>query len=226
MSERTALSQLASCLRGDLPVALDWMAILVLANRALVTPQLCRELTKCGAIGQLPEDVRKFLFTVSARNRERNRRLSVQLGETLRALNSAGIEPVLLKGAGIWASSGTGDEFDRVLRDIDLMVKPAEIEQAIESLEKVGYRCLVKYPEHLHAVAELGRATDVGALDLHSRPPGPLRVVQVPDLDAQCTRISFCGGHARIPAFPLQMFFLAVHDQFHEGGYWRGGLDL
>jgi hypothetical protein len=229
MSDRTALAQLATCLRGDLPVAPDWMALLVLANQALVTPRLCREMTRSGAIDRVPEDVRKFLLAVSQRNRERNRRLSVQLHDTLGALNDAGIEPVLLKGAALWASSRTDDQFDRVMRDIDLMVQPSESERAIEALEKIGLRCLVKYPEdleHMHAVAELGRPSDVGATDLHCRPPGPQNLAEIIDLDAHCTRVSLFGGNAKVPAPALQIFFLVLHDQFHDGNYWRGALDL
>jgi len=226
MSNRTALAQLITCLRGDLPIAPNWVAILTLANRALVTPQVCSAMIRSDVIGQLPEDVREFLLTLWTRNRERNKRLSAQLGEALRALNSAGIEPVLLKGVGVWGSFGFVAQFDRILSDIDLLVKPTEAESAVDALERAGSPCLAKYPKEMHVVAEFGRPTDVGAIDLHWRPSGPLGVAEVPDLASQCTRVSWQGGSAQLPAPALQIFFLILHDQFHDGGYWRGGIDL
>ena len=226
MSNRTALAQLVTCLRGELPVAPNWVAILSLANRALVTPQIYIAMTRSDMIGQLPEEVREFLLTIWMRNRERNRRLSVQLGEALRALNSVGIEPVLLKGVGVWGSFGFEAPFDRILSDIDLLVKPAEAEIAVDALEKAGSQCLARYPKEMHVVAEFGRSTDVGSIDLHWRPSGPLGVAEVPDLSLQCAPVSWQGGNAQLPAPALQIFFLVLHDQFHDGGYWRGGIDL
>src|SRR5262249_36232500 len=31
---------------------------------------------------------------------------------------------------------------------------------------------------------------------------------------------------ARVPLPAVQIFFLVLHDQFHDGGYWRGGFSL
>lgn len=225
MSRLGSLAQLTSCLRGEVPVAPDWQAILVLANRALVTAQLCRAIAQAGATQLLPEDVRTFLCEVFKRNRERNRRLAAQLGEALRALNDAGIEPVLLKGAAVWASSRRGLEFDRILADLDLLVGPSEVEHALDVLDKAGFPCTARY-QGKHAVAELGRPTDVGFIDLHQRPPGPLGIVQIQNLDSFCTRISWFGSRAMIPSPAIQILFMVLHDQFHDGDYWRGGFVL
>src|SRR5688572_32527646 len=108
MNRRRSLAQLTACLRGELPVTPDWRGILMMANRALVTAQLYEALARTGAVQNLPDDVHRFLLEVSQRNCERNRRLSRQLGEALQALNDAGIEPILLKGAAVWASSRCG----------------------------------------------------------------------------------------------------------------------
>jgi len=78
-----SLAQLTSCLRGDVPVAPDWPAILVLANRALVTAELYGAIAQAGATQLLPENVRTFLSEVFKRNQERNRRLSAQLSDAL-----------------------------------------------------------------------------------------------------------------------------------------------
>lgn len=225
MSRLASLAQLTACLRGEVPAAADWPPILVLAHRALVTAQLYEAIVQAGGAQRLPEDVRTFLGEVFERNRERNRRLSVQLSDALGALNGAGIEPILLKGAAVWASSGRGLEFNRILSDIDLLVEPSEVERALDVLDKAAFPCAARY-HGKHVVAELGRPTDVGFIDLHQRPPGPRGITQIQNLDSVCTQISWFGRRARLPAPAIQILFTVLHDQFHDGDYWRGGFAL
>jgi hypothetical protein len=227
MSRRRALRDLSAALRGEPPADADWMAVLQLANAALVTPQIHAAALRAGALERLPAEVRTFTAEVYARNRERNRRLLDQLADAVGALNAAGIEPVLLKGAALWASLGRPDEFDRMLNDVDLLVRPDQAVPAIEALIAGGFGLANAYPgPEVHVVAELGRATDVGFIDLHQRPPGPPGVAELEDLQRHCRRTEWCGVRAWTPEPAVQAFFLVLHDQFHDGDYWRGGFSL
>jgi hypothetical protein len=175
----------------------------------------------------LPDDLRLFLGDVRRRNTERNRRLMDQLIAALRALNAAGIEPVLLKGAALWATAGWDAPFDRMLADIDLLVRPAFAERAIAALEDCGFQAAQRYPGvQVHVVAELARDGDPGFIDLHQRPPGPPGFAEIPDLDRHCRPTSWQGVTALVPSPAIQVFFLILHDQFHDGDYWHGGFDL
>lgn len=226
MTRRRALAQLTTCLRGALPPSPDWMAILDLANRSLVTAQLCSALSTFSSERAIPDDVATFLNEVRSRNRRRNQLLFTQLSDALRALNSAGIEPVLLKGAALWAGL-PADEFDRILTDIDLLVRPEDVDRAIAALQAAGFPLAARYPGNdVHVVAELARPTDVGFIDLHQRPPGPPGLAEITDLDEHCHQVDLQGSSAKRPEPALQIFFLVLHDQFHDGDYWRGGLDL
>jgi hypothetical protein len=211
-------------LQGQVPTQIDWMTVLDLANRSLATAQLCTALD--AATDKVPADVQTFLLEVRSRNRERNRRLVLQLRDALRALNAAGIEPVLLKGIALWATQPDA-EFDRILADIDLLVRPAEVERAIDALRRAGFTSTAQYPgRDVHVVAEFGRPHDVGLIDLHQRPPGPPGLAEVADLDARCVPVNIEGGRALRPSPALQIFFLVLHDQLHDGDYWRGGFDV
>lgn len=225
MSRRRALSQLSACLRGAPPEAIDWRELLALANTALITPQLFTELERAGA--PMPPQVRLFLVEVAARNRDRNRRTRAQLIDALTALNAAGIQPVLLKGMAVWATTAPHGEFDRMLGDIDLLVRPAEAARAIEALVAAGFGCDSRHDgSAAHVVAELGRPQDVGFIDLHQRPPGPPGLAEIADIENYCKAASFDGFTAMLPSPTLQTFFLVLHDQIHDGDYWRGGVDL
>jgi hypothetical protein len=226
MNRQAALAQLSMCLQGHVPPDADWMAMLELANRSLATPQLCAAIMASGSADTLPDDVRVFLLDVQSRNRERNRRLIGQLSDTLRALNAAGIEPVLLKGIALWASR-RWLEFDRILTDIDLLIRPAEVERAVDVLQNAGFSVTARYPRSdAHVVAELGRSSDVGLIDLHQRPPGPPGLAEICNLTDFCTPVSLDGLRAMCPAPAVQIFFLVLHDQLHDDDYWRGGFDL
>src|SRR5688572_6939671 len=226
MNRQTALTQLSMCFQGQVPPDADWMAMLDLANRSLATAQLCTAVMALSSAGALPDDVRVFLLDVQSRNRERNRRLIRQLKDALRALNAVGIEPVLLKGIALWANR-PDQVFDRILADIDLLVRGSEVDRAVGALRDAGFALTARYPGNdVHVVAELGRADDVGLIDLHQRPPGPPGLAEIDNLTAYCTPVSVDGLRAMRPLSAVQIFFLVLHDQLHDGDYWRGGFDL
>jgi hypothetical protein len=84
-----------------------------------------------------------------------------------------------------------------------------------------------RYPEgDSHVAMEMFRDSDVGALDLHRRPPGPRQVMFSPLLADRTTQIRFGGGRIRIPRPEVRILHLAMHDQFHDGDFWSGALDL
>lgn len=223
-SPYAALRQLRACLAGAPPADCDWLAVVKLANEALLTPQLAGALQDAP---RLPHDVRAFLADVRGRNIERNRRLFDQLTEAVGLLNRAGIVPVLLKGAALWAGRPPGETSDRLLTDLDLLVRPDETPRARAALALHGYAVLAeKAGGEVHAVAEMARAQDVGAIDLHQRPPGPPGLADFPDFAAHLRRIDWGGVTAWLPAPAVSIFLTILHDQFHDGDYWRGGLDL
>lgn len=223
-SPYTALGQLRACLTGRPPETVDWIAVIKLANEALLTPQLA---TALQTAPRLPDDARAFLAEVRGRNAERNRRLFDQLTEAVGALNRAGIEPTLLKGAALWAGRAAEEPFDRLLTDLDIMVRPDEAQRALAALTLHGFTVLNEREGHeVHALAELARPQDVGAIDLHQRPPGPPGLAEMADFADHRRQVSWNGVRAAIPSPAVTVFLTILHDQFHDGDYWRGGFDL
>ncbi|CAN7249096.1 nucleotidyltransferase family protein [Phenylobacterium sp. LjRoot219] len=224
MSRLKPLKTLSALLAGDLPVKVDWMSVLALANEALVTPQIYSAALQTGTVSQFPSEVRIFLHEVWLRNRERNRRLFEQLREAIATLNAAGIEPVLLKGAAHWVALGRPAEHDRMLTDIDLLVGDEHAAAALSALEATGYVAhkLWKDPGK-YVAADLGRPDCVGVIDLHRRPPGREAEARAAmALDGELATVSWDGVRAKAPSPALQVFLLVLHDQFEDGGYWRG----
>lgn len=225
MDRLRTLGDLMDALRGTPPADCDWDAMLALANQSLVTPQLAASLD--GHRETLPGRVAAFLDDVRARNAERNRRLWQLLHDAVAALSRAAVVPVLLKGAALRASLADDAPFDRLLSDIDLLVAPGEVEAALSALSAAGFGVAARYPgAAVHVVAELGRPQDPGFIDLHQRAPGPPGLSDRAELVPRRRTILLDGHAAAVPDAASQILYLLLHDQFHDGGYWRGGFDL
>ena len=225
MHRARALHQLMACLRGEPPADCRWRDVLALANQSLVTPQLAASLDDHR--GLLPEQIGDFLDDVRARNRERNRRLWRELDDAVAALATAGIVPTLLKGAARRATWPQDKPFDRMLSDIDLLVAPREVDSAVGALSRAGFGLVARYAgADVHVVAEFGRPQDPGYIDLHQRPPGPPGLSDTPALAMRRRPMMMEGRSVLVPDAASQLFYLLLHDQFHDGGYWRGGFDL
>ena len=231
MHRARALAQLSICLRGQIPAQADWPDILHLANESLITSELFRLLMKDDDVRlALPEEVRVFLAEVHKRNHARNASLFDTLKEAIAALNAVDIEPVLLKGCGVWAadiSAGGGPSGDRMLSDLDLLVRRSDGRKAVEALVRAGFPVLADHEaEDYHEVAVLGRTQDAGGIDLHHRAPAPLGIPVIDNLHAHCRAIEFAGLKARLPRPELQILILSLHDQIHGGNFWMGGFSL
>jgi hypothetical protein len=217
------LQSLPDCLRGWPAAVDDWLGVLALANRSLITPRLALAI---GESPDTPEDVRVFLADILRRNRERNAAMTAQLQEAAEALSAAGIEPVLLKGSAVLAGASARRRDGRVSCDLDLLVRPNEIGRAVAALRGRGYAVFRSRAEaDAHVAAELARDGDRASIDLHQRPPGPPGMADLGDLREACARPASMAG-VLVPDAAVQVYLLALHDEFHDGDYWSGRLNL
>lgn len=222
MSRRSALCALADELHGRRSATRDWMDLISASNSALVTPVLREAL----AADDVPEDVAAFMDMIAARNDERNKRLRAMMLDATVMLNTAGVTPIYLKGMAIWAASRpNAASCPRMMSDVDLLVRPDEAERALEALRAGGFHIHARHDEHRHEVADLWRDGDVGVLDLHRRPPGPLGVAAQFDRDADTFAASW-RGEARVPSPTHQVYTICMHDMFQDAGFLRGGFDV
>jgi len=214
-----ALDGLVAALRGQSPAAVDWFAMIETANRSWLTPALFVALERSGRLAELPADARDYLAFLHGRNRQRNLLLRGQLVEAVTALNGAGIQPILLKGAGILFTAPDAALGARMMSDLDLLVEEAERPIAAAALAALDYRSA----EGQHGI---WRPQDVGVLELHGA-GGVAGLYASSILEAaQVSVIGLGGALGRLPSPTLRALNLIVHDQIKEGDYWRGTIDL
>jgi hypothetical protein len=127
-------------------------------------------------IGGIDAGLRKHptlqLEAVYRRHLERQQDQRDQLIEVLRALNGAGVVPVLLKGARYLIAPVDPWCEGRDMRDLDLLVPAGETDQVISALKAVNYRFeegFVPVDQHLPELFCVGRPSAV-EIHTHSLP--------------------------------------------------------
>jgi hypothetical protein len=202
---------------GTSPAVPD-TAVIAAANRSLTIG----ELAAAGIIAEgLPDDVRLFYSSILSRIRRRNEALLDQLCEAGRALNERGIAPVLFKGSAELAACG--HVLPRLLSDLDLMVSPADREEALAALRALGYEAI---SETGPAGATLARSKDVGAIDLHTSLKIPLPNLSFGAIVGASRLVDIRGATFLLPSEVVRAAVIIVHDQLQERDYWTGAIDL
>ncbi len=145
-------AKLESLIRQD---GLDWKSVLALAKPHGLMPLLYRHLGSLGE-GVIPKSVSAELWARYAWNSCRNQALAKALKEICDALDAAGIPAVPYKGPAL-AADVYADLGLREFGDLDLLVSPAHVQEAVEVLNACGYHSEYR----LHPASE--------AAQLHSR---------------------------------------------------------
>jgi hypothetical protein len=117
----------------------DWGRMPDLARYHRLDGRLAAAITSCGHERAVPSDA---LATLEEERRHRGQRFDTevlpQLEEACSALVSAGVEPVLLKGAAL-VCSGVVDGGERPMADLDLLVAASALAPATRVLRGLGY---------------------------------------------------------------------------------------
>lgn len=205
----------------------DWPALLALANDHLVTPALYVSLRDAGRLGELPGEVRDYLAFLHGENAQRNAMLRAQAIELAKALNGAGIRPMLLKGALALFPGYAGDPGLRMMRDLDFQIPKHQAAAALGVLQRLGYQTIARYPEGHHAYGDFARPGDPGAVDLHFELIDAAYLLPADTLRDRAGHLQFGGAAFLVPAPTDALLHILLHAQIHHlGQYYRGRLEL
>ncbi|MDK1375183.1 MULTISPECIES: nucleotidyltransferase family protein [unclassified Sinorhizobium] len=227
------LLALASCLDGRLPSDVDWDAVIGLANKSMTISSLAAAMGRYARPEDIPGEVRAYLAEIYRRNAQRNARLNSQLKEAVSCLNGIGIEPVAMKGAAILLAQRQSEIGARMLTDLDIFVRPADMPRAIGALQGIGYVIREdagagSWPGNpkFRLPVVLARPQDAGSIDLQCRPKGPAAFSDIEWVYRNGSRMTLDGAHVYVPSPFAQIVYLMLHDQFQDGDYWRGLVDV
>ncbi len=242
MDDREALSFIAWALSPSRDPALQseleqivargvaWERVVRLASEHLVTPALHGRLLSRNLLPRLDDDLQSYLETVAELNRRRNHAAIRQLAEITCALNALGVQPVLLKGAALLLSGVYADPAERVIRDLDILVRPEDLAASVRGLAELGYTPLdvSRDYRHHHHLAPLGKADRLLTVELHRQvvPTVYQRRFPAARFIERSSTFFWQGSTVLLPA-PDDMFVHnAIHHQLADRNLWAGGFLL
>lgn len=110
-----------------------------LCSDHFITPAIYLKFKKHNLLSYLPEDFVKALNVISELNRLRNLQILKQIDDITTVLNKDNIQPVFLKGTANLLDGLYSDVGERMIGDIDFLVKEEDFLKAAEILLNFGY---------------------------------------------------------------------------------------
>lgn len=203
-----------------------WEAAIAVANRHLLGPALHAALARRGQDG-LPPEAQSYLALLHRLNLRRNAVILRQARQLVGALNAAGIEPMLLKGTLMLMAGPRIGRGARMMADIDIAVPSEAADDALATLERLGYGLRERYPEGHHAYGEFARQGDPAAVDLHFELIDHDDVLSASAVRGRAGRVAQAGLVFRVPEPTDRILHNLLHAQIHHiGAYYRAVVDL
>jgi hypothetical protein len=168
LSFETSNSELEKTLNQP---SFDWDAIVIEGSKHLVLPAIyCRLKTK-QFLGTIPAELNNYLEEITSINRNRNKAILKQVETISKLLYENKIDHVFLKGSALLASGCYTDNAERMVGDIDILIKKEQIFEAFELLKTNGYNKTFGYAYKKIGFRHLDRLISdhqIAAVELHT----------------------------------------------------------
>lgn len=153
----------------------DWERFVVCSSSYLITPAIYVKFRDTGIDSLLPEELHDYLKEIYRLSYSRNQMLLVQIREICDLLAADNIFPILLKGAGNMMDDLYLDIGERIMGDIDILVKEEEYHRAAEIALNFGYQVVESEYYYddvdiLKHYPRLGHPERYAALEIHRLP--------------------------------------------------------
>lgn len=121
------------------------------ASDQYVLPAVYLQLERAGLLSVFPADWLEHLSHLVEKNSERNHRILEEVKIISSHLLQKGIEAVFLKGTAHLLLGLYTNPAERMIGDIDFLVKEEDIFPAVDVLLDLGFHTLIEYKEEIHS---------------------------------------------------------------------------
>lgn len=194
----------------------------------LVAPQLYFLLTSREKETQVPAFFLHALRQQALRQVMRSGLIKQELGRLLQRCEQTGIDVIPLKGP-LFAEKYFGSLLARGTSDIDILVRPAQLEQAMTVARELGFNKVVRYePEHFHRVLQKERPHDHFPLNIEIHWHFLRKNTSNLDMRFIWRDSIRCGNYRHIRELSdFHAFYLTVlHGWNHELLSWKYFIDI
>lgn len=147
-----------------------WEQLVYHGSSHLLLPTIYKQLNHKGVLSLLPDDLQAYLEDLYQQNHTRNLELLQQIKALHALLRDAQIPHVFLKGTAVLIRAEQHDPSPRLVGDIDILVAPPQLQQAIELLTANGYTNTIGFYYKVTNFRHLDRQISkdgIAAVELH-----------------------------------------------------------
>lgn len=149
---------------------IEWNSVVKLSTKHYVLPALFINLKRAQFLKYIPSDLVNYMKFITEINRERNQKIILQSKKINFLLKKNGITPIFLKGTGGLIAGLYNDIAERMVGDIDFLIKNEDHKRAYEILSKNNYYkpndFLDNYPDHRHYPRLISK-NNIAAVEIH-----------------------------------------------------------
>lgn len=203
---------------SDFPVG----AVVEMAASHSLLPALYALFRRNQLIDLFPEGLSGFMEQTYALNKEKNRRILEQVKEVGDVFNSRGIGMVVMKGAGYLVENLYQDQAERIMTDIDILVRDRDWHEAAALLIEMGYYHPVEvkdgdYKSHRH-LPPFFHPEKVVPVELHRKPLHGDFEWALHTEDVMNDSVVMGEGPVRVMSQSHQQVMQYLHERHHTRG--------
>jgi hypothetical protein len=214
----------AGLVRVDAVHGAMWQTLIQFASEQSVLPAIADCIIDAGGASD-PSPIFGLLRYFKETAAQENEQRAIVLANVVSLLASAGVESMPLKGAAFLAAPRSGRSYVRSMVDIDLLLRPHQIAEAVSVLKTAGYYSLApddwyQASDH-HHVAPLSDPAGTTPIELHVRLDAPRKKkpISTDILFRDATLRSFAGRDILLPGHEHRLVHLIIHALFSNNGY-------
>ena len=148
---------------------IDWDYLVKVSTSHYVFPALYCNIKSAGLLHYLPKDLVEYMKYITDLNRERNLQIIEEANKINTHLRVHNIAPIFLKGTGNLLEGLYDDIAERMVGDIDILVKKEECDRVFILLLQLGYypnKIYEFYDEHRH-LPRIADDNKLAAIEIH-----------------------------------------------------------
>jgi hypothetical protein len=208
----------------------SWEQFVRVGSSHLVLPALYCKLRNSDLVSQLPPELTAHLKEIHTLNTERNKGLLKQIHWLNSLLFQEGIRAVFLKGSGALLGDLYSDPGERVLSDIDCLVREGDFDDAVNLVKGEGYTHPPFLPEKLplmHHYPSLFKTNEPAQIEIHKIPVGKrqLKHLNLEDMWSACAQPGEKDG-PWILSGTDQILINVIHSQLKDRGQFYANIPL
>ncbi len=211
---------------------IDWEEFVFLCSNHLILPAIYFKFVTHNLTSHLPLEVTDHLQKIFEINRQRNYGIVSQIKKITKVLAKNNIHPVFLKGAANLLDNLYTDIGERILGDIDFLVKEEEYLTAASLLKQEGYANVNDTPKHIIVENQkhyprLVHPDFEAVVEIHRIPVDKpyLKMFNSRIIDEEKKSIKLIPN-CWVPSDSHKMIHIFVHSQLCDKGFLYGNISL